>query len=572
MTLVAAHADSVLLCLHYKKVHMMTDYFVYNAGDAPSLLLLPTYWVDTAVTDDDDDDEEKGNSCNSLKANCLSESTTGLLRRGGEDDDDLIVANLTVNVVVDDDDDDVLKAADLLVLRSGEWVAMSIPISHEDGKAEVSTWETDMAVPVGDRQLCWVDLYRGIILCDPFDQNPKLHYVSLPVEAPIGKFDEPYDNRGDNPRNCLMPGRTVCVTDGGVTVKFVEIYARCCCGRLGVTNCSHSTGAFVIYSWTLVMDTMTWVMDAMVDATELWSLDAYAGLPHTIPQYPVVSMDDPHHIFLMVHEPYWQKRSYLEETLWKIMVDTRSKELLPVRSYDQSMYWWHWKPYPGGTYCPSKICEYFSSNRSTCSTVGTTMPVVKADKLAQSNVVVSDSSQYCSKQRKVLDQAVASPEEILAALEEIPELGCDDLPKAYSILTGDNGRRYRSLLIAIPCKHTVQSSSKHDGYLESFYDPTNNTTRYQYLKMIKHNPTVYFKVCCYFSQLLHKTVHEGMGLFFVLLRRSSPESTIDHVFRVWVQRGRWRAGFGLRGASGRQRTARWWRHHGVLGEGGGGRG
>uniref|UniRef100_A0A0D9XPM9 DUF1618 domain-containing protein n=1 Tax=Leersia perrieri TaxID=77586 RepID=A0A0D9XPM9_9ORYZ len=462
MKLVAAHGDSVLLGLHYKKgfSEYMTDYFVYNAGDvaadpprSPSLSMLPSHLVENSEWQKNYRD--------------LGESTTGILRRG---DDELVVANLTVkedDVEEDDeveegltvkelggDDVDMPKEAELLVLRSGEWVSMSILISHDDGKAEeVSTWETDMVVPVGDRQLCWVDLYRGIILCDMFDENPKLRYVSLPVEAPVGKFDGRYDSRRDNPRNCLLPSRTVCVTNGGVTLKFIDIFARCCCGRRGATNCSQSTETFVINSWTLVMDDMTWVMDAMVDATELWSLDAYAGLPHTIPGYPIVSMDDPHHIFLMVREPYRyrRRRSYNDkETLWKIMVDTRSKAVLSVLSYDHSTYWWHWTPCAGQTYCPSKICGKFSSNTSTCtSTIGTMNPVVNADKLATSHVVVvCDSSQYCSKQRKVSDQVqLASPEDILAALEEIPELGCDDLLKAYSILIGDNGRRFRSLLV-----------------------------------------------------------------------------------------------------------------------------
>uniref|UniRef100_A0A0D9XPK7 DUF1618 domain-containing protein n=1 Tax=Leersia perrieri TaxID=77586 RepID=A0A0D9XPK7_9ORYZ len=133
---------------------------------------------------------------------------------------------------------------------------MSIPISHEDGKAEeVSTWKTDMVVPVGDRQLCSVDLYRGIILCDIT--------CRFRLRLPSVKFDERYDDHGDNPRNCQMPSRTVCVTDGSVV--------RCCCGRRGATFCSHSSGAFVINAWTLQMDNMTWVMDAMVNATELWS-------------------------------------------------------------------------------------------------------------------------------------------------------------------------------------------------------------------------------------------------------------------------------------------------------------
>uniref|UniRef100_A0A0E0MD11 Uncharacterized protein n=1 Tax=Oryza punctata TaxID=4537 RepID=A0A0E0MD11_ORYPU len=45
-------------------------------------------------------------------------------------------------------------------------------------------------------------------------------------------------------------------------------------------------------------------MDAMVDATELWSLDAYAGVPRINPQFPIVNMDDPDIICFQVPEEH----------------------------------------------------------------------------------------------------------------------------------------------------------------------------------------------------------------------------------------------------------------------------
>uniref|UniRef100_A0A0E0MD12 DUF1618 domain-containing protein n=1 Tax=Oryza punctata TaxID=4537 RepID=A0A0E0MD12_ORYPU len=107
---------------------------------------------------------------------------------------------------------DAPKEAEFLVLRSGEWSVVRAPIIHDDGKAEeLSFWETDMVVPVGDRWLCWVDLYRGVILCDMFDdvdETLRPRYLSLPIDAPAGKFD-------NDRRRCQMPKRRVCVTNGG---------------------------------------------------------------------------------------------------------------------------------------------------------------------------------------------------------------------------------------------------------------------------------------------------------------------------------------------------------------------
>ncbi|KAF0895783.1 hypothetical protein E2562_016516 [Oryza meyeriana var. granulata] len=136
---------------------------------------------------------------------------------------------------------DILEEAELVVLRSGEWSATRTPIIHDDGKAEeLSYWQTDMAVSVGDRRLSWVDLYRSTILCDLFDESPRLRYVSLLVEAPAGECDDKYDSNGDNRRRYLMANRSICLTDGGATLKFIDIFP-CCCFVI-----NHSTSAFVI--------------------------------------------------------------------------------------------------------------------------------------------------------------------------------------------------------------------------------------------------------------------------------------------------------------------------------------
>ncbi|XP_025877169.2 uncharacterized protein [Oryza sativa Japonica Group] len=218
INVVAAHGDSVLVEMHYEKgendEHF--DYFVYNAGAAavadedglprppPSLSLFPTYWVPLSEVE-----KTAYRPHQSAKAHQLREGSTGLLvRRGGGGDGELVVAELLTKRRRRRD---TLEGAELVVLRSGEWSATPIsPIVHDDGKGEeLSYWEADMAVPVGDRRLCYVDLYRGVILCDDvFDEQAPLRrrprYVPLPVEAPAGAFDEEHDRRGGNRRHCLL--------------------------------------------------------------------------------------------------------------------------------------------------------------------------------------------------------------------------------------------------------------------------------------------------------------------------------------------------------------------------------
>ncbi|EAZ17609.1 hypothetical protein OsJ_33148 [Oryza sativa Japonica Group] len=447
---VAAHRDSVLLQMHYKnEARRGGEYglyhFVYSAGDAaagdpPSLSLLPIHWVHYGLSD--------------RTPNRLDDARTGLLRlrRRRCGDNDLVVSKLTVT----EGDDGV--DAELLVFRSGEWSVTPAEIIHDDGKAdELFHWKTDMVVPVGDRRLCWVDLYRGIILCDMFDDDEPLRprYVSLPVEPPAGEFDDDdygyryyeYESgggRGRNPRLCLMKDRTVCATNGGGgggdTLKFVDIFPRCCCGGPGVTTCDHSSSAFVINTWTLRTSDMTWTMDAIVDATELWSLSLHADAgipPHKRPYYPVVSTRDSHIICFLVYDHDY----CVKEKFWKIMLDTTNKTLPSVFAYkNQSS--------PCLRCIPSEISGYLLTS---CSSDSTKPAAIVVDVLPAAAATTTTTTAVISKKSHELSTNVsemASPEEILAALEEIPDLGCDDLLEAYSLLINDgSGRRFRSLLV-----------------------------------------------------------------------------------------------------------------------------
>ncbi|CAO2143448.1 unnamed protein product [Urochloa humidicola] len=74
-------------------------------------------------------------------------------------------------------------------------------------------------------------------------------------------------------------------------------------------------------------------MDGMVDATELWALDAYKRLPRIQLAHPIVSLDDPNVIFFMVSERFYKwKRSHKKDRL--ILVDMKSKTLRSVSRYD----------------------------------------------------------------------------------------------------------------------------------------------------------------------------------------------------------------------------------------------
>ncbi|KAL6658422.1 hypothetical protein ACP70R_004008 [Stipagrostis hirtigluma subsp. patula] len=420
----AAHGDSVLIqvVLEERYNECTADHFVYNAGAAaadpplpPSLSLLPPHFLT---------EEEKDRLVlpppTAPMQRQLNTSATGILRRG---EDELVVAEL-----------EMAPVAKLLILRSGEWSVKRPPVSRVGGDCwdVPSSWSTDTVVPVLGRLLCWVDLLRGIVFSDVFEENPGLRFVPLPKDP---CFERAFY-------------RNVCATAGGATVKFVNIFPRCCCGEAGTSFCRRSSHAYVVHAWTLKMDDMTWVMDGMIDATELWALDEYKGLPRVELAYPVVSMDEPHAICFLLCEDFHVGHG--DDTLWQIMVDMRSKTLRSVSRY------------PGGrwnvareTLIPCRVSYYFNpcpsgSSDGTMAGKGQVdiepPPVALVDdELLTRNDGSNSTLKSCC---KVSGEPAVKASAILAAFKEVPSYGLasDDMVKAYSILSNDNGRRIKSLL------------------------------------------------------------------------------------------------------------------------------
>jgi len=141
------------------------DYFLYeaSAGRLPSLLLLPGCFIQMAW-----EHGEKHTGHRFPMARHLWKSDTGILRRGA--DEVLLVAQL--EVPNHDNDLGVRSHTEICVLHAAggsrlEWeMNRAVPIVHGEataGEAEelMQWWETDAAVSVGGRFLCFVDYLRG---------------------------------------------------------------------------------------------------------------------------------------------------------------------------------------------------------------------------------------------------------------------------------------------------------------------------------------------------------------------------------------------------------------------------
>ncbi|KAG2560524.1 hypothetical protein PVAP13_8KG066100 [Panicum virgatum] len=351
---VAAHGDSVLIAVGFNQYERQPEYFVYSAGAGTT----------------------KPPSLRLLPPTSAHSNieATGLIMRPGREDDDLVVASLDLRPVM---------------------------VGGRDGEV------LQQQMVAGGGLLCWVRRH-GLIFCNVLDEAPVLRHVPFaPVE----------EEEGDHALLCRGSTHDACIAADG-TVRLVAVHPRCCYGGSGATHCRRSSNAYTIRTWTLRTDTMAWAMDGVLDATELWALDAAKALPRAQPAYPIiVSEDEPHLVFFI---------NAGDGTEWMILVDTRSKTIRSVRRYDRG---------------------YYFNSSPRCSDVAAAASSVT--KSRSSVVTVNEEQRLGEDDGRNLKAPAASAEEttILAVLQEIPGLAREDMLKAYSILSHDiNGRRFRSLL------------------------------------------------------------------------------------------------------------------------------
>ncbi|KAM0889153.1 hypothetical protein ACQ4PT_027889 [Festuca glaucescens] len=234
-------------------------------------------------------------------------------------------------------DHDTPVEAGLCIYRSRRpkdgWKATRPRIRHENGQGwELIFWETDAMVPFGD-SLCYVDYYRGVLFMDVLSACPQLRYVRLPVNIPAGG---PVD-RDTGLWGCPDASRSVCVTDGGGTMKFVEVVSS----TVFVSGSrAPASSSFAINVGKLRQDNkMTWEKETSMEDTELWSLQGYGDLlPRAAPKYPLVGMKEPEVIYFVLgaNRHFSSSRSGDAadgDGAWVIVVDVLSKTLRSSARY-----------------------------------------------------------------------------------------------------------------------------------------------------------------------------------------------------------------------------------------------
>ncbi|TVU41783.1 hypothetical protein EJB05_15331, partial [Eragrostis curvula] len=218
----------------------------------------------------------------------MTAKSMGILCRGGSDQEEFAVAEMLLfkpsrfEVYADIfllRSSSTSSPADELPQLGGEWTSMRVPIhiSDDHRKADdtwkLCLWQTDTVIPFGNKYLCWVDYYRGILFVDVFAEGPTISFLRFPLAA----FPDTHN------RSIACSWLYRCVTAiNGDTLKFVDVARN---DGVGYGALKPRVG-FTVTCHTLTVVTgnngMVWSQDCAVTSDELWSANPHERPPRDV--------------------------------------------------------------------------------------------------------------------------------------------------------------------------------------------------------------------------------------------------------------------------------------------------
>ncbi|CAN6247534.1 unnamed protein product [Urochloa humidicola] len=215
----------------------------------------------------------------------------------------------------------------------GEWDSMRVPIIHSgnpDDVWQLCLWQTDAVVPVGDRWLCWVDYYRGILFCDLFrEPEPTVSFLRFPL------YKFPDTNNRSRASSRLYRG--VSAIDAGRKLKFVDVARDDGIGYGALKP--NATFSITCHTLTLpllgsnmvlneeTLSSMVWSKDGPgITSGELWRTDG--RLPHEVLMFPQVNVDRPNVVHFLV-----SSYGYVMLKMWLVAIDMNTRAVESVTRY-----------------------------------------------------------------------------------------------------------------------------------------------------------------------------------------------------------------------------------------------
>ncbi|TVU41767.1 hypothetical protein EJB05_15315, partial [Eragrostis curvula] len=227
--------------------------------------------------------------------------------------------------------------ADIYLLRSsstsspasgGEWTSMRVPILVSDDNPaddmwQLCLWQTDTVIPF-NKYLCWVDYYRGILLCDVFadDPAPTVSFLRFPLDA--------FPDTHNRSKASSWLYRAATAIDDGHTLKFVDVARN---GDIGYGALKPGAGFTVTcHTLTVTGNGMVWSKDCTVTSDELWNANPPERLPREVLMFPQVDVDRPHVVHFLVSD-----YTYVMKKMWVVSVDMSTRTVESIYQYTNGL-------------------------------------------------------------------------------------------------------------------------------------------------------------------------------------------------------------------------------------------
>ncbi|XP_037455664.1 uncharacterized protein LOC119326064 [Triticum dicoccoides] len=298
---------------------VVQDFFIYNANNPSSLKALPACTEPYPDYSRADCRLPRPPSGQKVERRLLALESMGLLCGEGEG---FAVAELNVYP------SRRKVYADICMLHAStsaspgleeKWNSIRVPIlgvEDHDDVSQLCYWQTNTVIPF-DHFLCWIDYYRGILLCDVFGvPNPTVSFLRFP----LNKF--PSTHNRSNTSSWVYRGASV--VDAGRTLKFIDIARN---DGIGYGPLKPGAG-FIVSCHTLSSCKSAWKKEYEVRNEDLWALNTPECLPRDILMFPQVHIDNPNIVqFIVISEFKWalKKMRVVAIDMKTMTVDSFSK-------------------------------------------------------------------------------------------------------------------------------------------------------------------------------------------------------------------------------------------------------
>jgi len=318
------------------------DLFVYEAGPSPSLVRLPLY-------------TSSARGLVGRKVFLVDNLAIGILQRA----DHYLVADLIISAAAREgchsngdkgNNDPMIAKLCVYYSKKKQWEVRTKKVNNS--KFPI-IWSTDNVLPFDGRFLCWVDYFRGVLLCDFSNRrDPMIHFVPFPGKKQYSDKVHTSKCYPDRFRSVSISQGIMCFVhidnDWHEKVYMDENWDDECnegvqsgskmddeCNE-GVRPSSKIDDEFnvgvqsgpKITIWTLKSD-FNWEVHCEIDLGYLWRQTDYKklGIPSCLPEFPIINLDDPDILYCLLREKEFGG------TAWMIKINMKDKKVKLARKY-----------------------------------------------------------------------------------------------------------------------------------------------------------------------------------------------------------------------------------------------